>query len=416
MEILGYLGIGKETTFGTAVPAVFHSDIASAGLDSPEDPVIEFEGRLSRHPRRYVQGAYISNGPVEIPVDVNTLWYLLWLMLGSISSDNSGITSETGEATAADSNGVIDTTLANKPVTFGSVKIYDSGDALIASDDGCGAIVEENASGVSGTINYATGALYATGVTSDEAATTDYDYGQYAHTITSQSGIVMPTSTIRLGKDAGEHIFTACALGQFELTLERNGQARLSVTASGGEDSWGDLKSMSNLLIPPESWIPFHGAQFKYADKDGTLSDISAAVDSITITGNNNLDAEGGLGLNSQYPQKIYCGQLDLSMELKLKFENIDHKKDFWGDASDSTPYGPQGATIEKKSELTLAAGDWGDTKITLPRSRITSVPLQPSGRSRIEQTVSLKSLLDMETQKRIEVVANSLSHYDQTY
>jgi len=409
MEILRYFGIGKEATFGTKVDPVFFSRVFSSGLDSPENPVIKLEDGLGQFYDRYVPGAYISGGSVEIPVTVSTLWYLLWLALGSKSTDSSGVTSVSDEATAADGNGVIDVTLANTPVVYGSVKIYDSGDGLIASDDGCGKIVEENASGVSGTVDYVTGALYATGVTPDEACTTDYEHGQYKHTITCMNDIELPTATVRLGKDAYEHVFPACALGGISLKVERE-MARLSMEITGGPDEPATLKTYSDLKFPPDKYQVFHSMKFEYADKDGSYSDVSAKVNALTLSAKNNADAEAGLGLNSRYPGKIYAGARELSVELTLKFEGKEHKEDFWGGAG-----GPTTTPTEKKCKITLDSGGaagYGDTTIEAPRALIRSAPHQPSGRDRMEETLALDIMRDLSTWKSLEVVANVLANY----
>jgi len=90
-QILRYLGIGIENAFGTEANADIHVDIASAGLDSPNQPELRYEGGLRRSLRLHKPGMYIPSGPVEYAFDINSIFYLLYLVLGSYSTDGPDI-------------------------------------------------------------------------------------------------------------------------------------------------------------------------------------------------------------------------------------------------------------------------------------------------------------------------------------
>jgi len=134
---------------------------------------------------------------------------------------------------------------------------------------------------------------------------------------------------------------------------------------------------------------------------------VSADVDSVTLTINNNADGEGGMGLNSRYPYKIYAGNLDIMIDLVLKFESTQAKEDFWGGAA-----GPSETPTEKAAELTLDAGDWGNIVFTIPRCLINSVAHAPSGRARMTQAISLKVQYDTVTETLITATATCLANH----
>jgi len=81
-EVLRYLGIGLETSPGTAVAADIHVDVASSGIDSPSNPLIAYPGGLGRAPRIHRPGPYVSQGPAEFAADVDTIGYALILAFG----------------------------------------------------------------------------------------------------------------------------------------------------------------------------------------------------------------------------------------------------------------------------------------------------------------------------------------------
>lgn len=75
-----YVGVKEEANFGeeAAVPMAYDMDVASMGLDVPDDPNIPLP-TLNRHQSRHIPGFYALSGPMEFPVDVNTIgWFLKW--------------------------------------------------------------------------------------------------------------------------------------------------------------------------------------------------------------------------------------------------------------------------------------------------------------------------------------------------
>lgn len=82
MPPIRYFGFKKESSFGTeASGATFDIDVASAGLDVPDDPNIEVP-TLNRFQTRHIAGYYVPKGSVEYPVDVQTITHFLYFGMG----------------------------------------------------------------------------------------------------------------------------------------------------------------------------------------------------------------------------------------------------------------------------------------------------------------------------------------------
>jgi len=89
-ETLRYFGYGKETTFGTAVDAVQHVDVASTTLDTPQGAEIIVSGGMGRGALRKRPGFYSPSGNIEYAWDIRSIGWMLRLALG-------GYTFTTGE-------------------------------------------------------------------------------------------------------------------------------------------------------------------------------------------------------------------------------------------------------------------------------------------------------------------------------
>ena len=81
-QILRYFGHGKEETFGTAVAAVQHVDIASTTLDVPTGAEIIIEGGMGRGALRKRPGFYAPSGNIEYTWDIRSIGWMLRYALG----------------------------------------------------------------------------------------------------------------------------------------------------------------------------------------------------------------------------------------------------------------------------------------------------------------------------------------------
>ncbi len=99
MSIRRYLGCCEESTFNQATPpeAKFHVEIASASLDVPDNPNVEFEGGLYRGRTTLEPGYYSPSGNIVFPVDIRSIGYILKWALGEYKFTDGGEGTNTHE-------------------------------------------------------------------------------------------------------------------------------------------------------------------------------------------------------------------------------------------------------------------------------------------------------------------------------
>jgi hypothetical protein len=430
------LALGSLTTdTDIAASSVTDVDDEALGSTDADGDISETIANTPVNPGQFVLD---NNTPVPVAAD-NGFGKIYPLTL---ADDEGGAQFLTGAAETTLSG-----TLAKKPIAPLTFFLEDDNPTVVAEDNGHGKIItsaggsteigtidyqtgeftlsglqvatqytcdyyEREAATKIGTIDYLTGDVRIVGLSdTSEAHTCDYSYGLYEHIITPDlEEDEMLSFTAEAGKDKYEHQFPGVALNGFTISVEK-AIAMLLLDCLGGVDIKATIKDSDDLLVPREGAMAFHNIQFKYADYQGALVDISCDVDSLSMVVANNADAESGVGLNSRYPCKVYQNALDIDIELKLKYDDTSAKEDFWGGAT-----GPTETPTEKACEITLDAGAWGNIVLNIPRMLITSVPHTPSGRSRLEQTVSIKVLYDELGEEMITATANVTTCYDQKY
>jgi hypothetical protein len=406
-----YFGIGLESVFGGVEDAIIHLDMQGSSLDSPAKPLLQYEGGIGRMPARYSPGAYVSKGGVDAGADMTALALILYLLFGQTDIVTTGVTAVDNEALAT---GVGETTktftLAHGPVIQGSFKFYDTtGVTLHCHDDGFGRVLEDGASGMSGSINYVTKKVKLIGLVASTSYKADYSYGQYEHTLSPVDDDSVVSFSAHVGKDVFEHIFTGCVAKQIQFKVEKE-FLTFSLDIEGGADAKAALKDLEDLLISPEMPRAFHDVELKIADYGVALADISAKVKSLTITINTNASTEEGLGLNSRFPQQGVGGMLEITGSMTLQFEDSSYKEDFWGDTDgigdDDTP-------TEKAMQITVDSGGasgFGSAVFTIPRVLLEEVKIQPSGRDRLKQEINFQAYYDPETSSIISVLVKNLN------
>lgn len=214
--------------------------------------------------------------------------------------------------------------------------------------------------------------------------------GHNLHEFWGATDTVLPSFTCWLGKDIFEHVFRGLAAGQLALEVA-DGFANLTLETAGSRDEKGtlDTSPLASLPLPPpltfadvRLWV---GGQ---ADAD----ERSAAVRSLTWQVGNNVDSDAARGLGSRFPRRaIPAGQRDTTLEFTVWYDSTEHIERVWGDAAGPT----EGGSVELPLHLEASVGDYGVLHIELPRCVFTSVTTQPSGRSPIEQSLSVQANLD---------------------
>jgi hypothetical protein len=405
-DILRYFGIGKETAFRTPAEAVFYADLADGSLDSPKAPWVEVPSGLGRYASRKAPVGYQAVGNVNMPIDLGMLYYFLWLMLGSKDTDDVGVVAKTETKTPGHGITVLNFTAANIPIVPGSltVKILT---VLQAADNGCGLIIPDGQNTEIGTINYATGAIHMEALTPETAYIFGYDSGQYVHTITQEASLVLPSATVRLGKDLFEHIFPGQALTKLTMKLDNKGLCSAQLAFSGGEDTKGTIVERADLLIPQGYPLAFHNAQFKLAEYGEVLEDISAKVYSLNLELDMGHDKAGGFALGSRFPQKEVAGEIKCSGDLELEFDSTDMKEAFWGGAS-----GPGNVPKDMVGQVLFDSGDYGDAQIDLFKLHIMQAGITPKGRAKFNQAIAFDVQYNNEENPFLGVLVNSIFNY----
>lgn len=94
-----YGGFTEEENFNPAVPpeAKFHIEIASATLDVPANPNVEFESGLYRGRREIRPGYYTPSGNIVFPINVRAIGYFLKWALGEYKFTDGGAGTNTHE-------------------------------------------------------------------------------------------------------------------------------------------------------------------------------------------------------------------------------------------------------------------------------------------------------------------------------
>lgn len=218
--------------------------------------------------------------------------------------------------------------------------------------------------------------------------------GFYTYESTPTGSRLMRSATLRCGKDLFEQVFPGQAVGQLTLTIEK-GFAMASIDTVGGKDSNAAIKEYADLLLPEGYPLAFYDMGISIG---GT--DRSADVEKIEIIYNNNPDAEAGVAMGSRFPRKMWQNGLDITVNLDIGFSSLDEKRKFWGGPVDDVlaDRNEPGETIfDEEIIVTADAGEHGSATIVLPACVYQDVPIKPTGRDRVLQSVSLEAREDDE-------------------
>lgn len=188
------------------------------------------------------------------------------------------------------------------------------------------------------------------------------------------------TYTIQVGKDIMEHIYIGVGFTAVTLELE-DGLLVASVDVIGQKDKKGSSypsKSLSDLT---------RGNVF--SSKDVTIalgsSNESGKIQAMSLTIENGMEPFFGFG--SRFPSKHIKGSFLVEGEFTLAFESTAQLEKFWGGAT--------GPIVGTPSAFNVAINVGPDLDIVIPRAIYTQVQQPVSGRDRIEQTVTLRGLVD---------------------
>lgn len=214
--------------------------------------------------------------------------------------------------------------------------------------------------------------------------------GTNLHEFYGARDIVLPSFTSWLGKDVFEQFVRGCTASQ--LTLEvSDGYAQLTMDVLAAQDGRGTLDEavLDQLPLPPP--LTFPNLRL-WVGGTSSGDEVSAAIQDLTLTINNNGDADAARGLGSRFPQRVPpAGQRETTLEFTAWYDSTDHIERVWGDANGPSDDGSTELPIRIEGD----AGADGLLRIDLPRAIFTEVQTQPTGRTRIDQQVNATAFLD---------------------
>lgn len=231
--------------------------------------------------------------------------------------------------------------------------------------------------------------------------------GIYTYTfVPNRHDLILPSATMRLGKDNFEHVFPGCIVNQLDISVD-NELAMIAVDVQGGKDKFGTLKPFHLLNLTESFPLAFHETVVTIGE--GAGNDRSADIDSVNIGFNNNASTEEGTRMGSRFPAAGYAGDFEVTLNMDIVFETMEEKEIFWGHED-----GPgEHSTTETEATVKFDAGDAGHLLFTFPRIVFAEVPVQPSGRDKVVQSVSCRVFVDSVLQTEVTAELKSAINYD---
>ena len=410
---LRYAGFREEGIYNEAgeTPAIFHVDIASAGLDAPSDSDLIHSGGIGRSNSLRRPGFYSPSGNVVYAWDISTIgWLLKWALggyeytVGSVPAQAEVQVLYLGGATGGTfvlGNGIdvtpplafgasatdIDTALETLFDTVDKVTVVVGADFTITFDAA--------AIGRSGLIAYFGGLTGATDPTLTE--TVPYLPTLNRHEFFGTDEGVLPSFQAYIGKDVFEHNFHGCCLDNLELAADE-GFCLATGDIVAARDTKEALLTVADLLLPTTYPLAFHEVTMRLAGEAAT----EARVKKMALKIPNGL--ETGRRLGSRHPIRLTAGARELELTTELYFDSMDELNRFWGAATGPDPLGGSEFAVS----IIFDAGDDGILTVACPRAYYATLGTQPSGKDELVQSATIKLLADAITLDDAVTVVNS--------
>lgn len=203
----------------------------------------------------------------------------------------------------------------------------------------------------------------------------------YTHVFSPQRQPLMPSFTAKVGKDIMEHVFLGNVIESIELEVESE-WALMTINTLGAKDAKSTLSepvfTEGNVFTAPMASL----------EKSGV--DVSASVNSMSLSIETGANIENSQGFASRFPTKAFMGSMVATLEITLGFDSADELIEFWG--------GSDGPSIDNIQEFDYVA-HFGDTlDIIFPRLVYTASSQPAEGRDGIVQTLTARALFDEAT------------------
>lgn len=209
------------------------------------------------------------------------------------------------------------------------------------------------------------------------------------HEIYAVNDTELPSFMTAIGKDVFQHLFYGCVVNSLQLEVS-DGYLISTADIVASHDATSELQTNIEDELFSDPPFVFHEIAFWLG-----ADNVSAKVSSMKLNISNSADAAAGRGLTYRHPCRIPVGARTVQIDLTVQYEDTAHLEAVWGDTD-----GPsQGGSVETTAAIELDGGLFGDgstfASINFNRALITSVQTQPSGQSRIDQSLSFQVYTD---------------------
>lgn len=201
----------------------------------------------------------------------------------------------------------------------------------------------------------------------------------YTHIFSPATTPLMHSFSAKIGKDVFEHVFLGNVVSSISLEVA-NEWALMTVSTVGAKDKKSTLDA--NIEYTEGTYFTAPMASLRKNNVD-----ISASINSLTLSIETGANIEDSAGFGSRFPTKAFRGALVVNLEAELGFDSVEELIAFWGDDE-----GPSTTNIDEFS-YTLSFGD--NLDFIFPRLVYTASGQPAEGRENITQSVTARALYD---------------------
>mgnify|MGYP001230979856 CR=1 FL=1 len=201
----------------------------------------------------------------------------------------------------------------------------------------------------------------------------------YTHIFSPATTPLMHSFSAKIGKDVFEHVFLGNVVSSISLEVA-NEWALMTVSTVGAKDKKSTLDE--NIEYTEGTYFTAPMASLRKNNVD-----ISASINSLSLSIETGANIEDSAGFGSRFPTKAFRGALVVNLEAELGFDSVEELIAFWGDDE-----GPSTTNIDEFS-YTLSFGD--NLDLIFPRLVYTASGQPAEGRENITQSVTARALYD---------------------
>ena len=204
-----------------------------------------------------------------------------------------------------------------------------------------------------------------------------YRYANNIHYFWNTDGRIAPSYQIAVGKDKVEHVFFGCILSSLNLSCDKEYADCTASYVCKKDLLNGPAKGIQDLNPIKEEPISFSQVQINLDGRDITRTQVLKAL-SISIE--NNADAESGVGLGDIHTKQIVLGEATATVSFERLFLDTEFLTMF-----------KEGEKHSLEVSFTDNANNY--VKFYFPALYISNVEQKASGREAINQPITLEAM-----------------------